>query len=231
MTGGNSATDQAGCEQCGGGGVPCSRRPCQVTQVVPQARSTVNDLFALTLRASGKIFFRAPSSLVSMHCQQHRRADRAQEAETPARMTLSKASLSRLDEHIYALQSGGCRFAVIAYTQNVTFMKFDMRVPALTKGIRLWGVSWKEDSGERSLDRMMLDIEKLASMGWPVLLDATDARSQRLPSAMRYAAFHKPTAEDVTTTEWHEMIGNGMHVLQILAALSVALLGSAKIGA
>ena len=61
----------------------------------------------MKLACSGKIYFRAPKGMVDKHCIDQECCQRLGEADSPPRKTLTKAALSRLDEHLFALEAEG----------------------------------------------------------------------------------------------------------------------------
>ena len=117
---------------------------------IPFARSAASDLVFQDVVSSAKMFFRSPTSLVDAHCQANEKPSRRDEADTAPRRCLTEGQLSRLDEHIQHFIAQEARFACINYSQNLSHMKFDHWVPALTTSATVWGKSFKQNDAAGS---------------------------------------------------------------------------------
>ena len=197
---------------------------------IPMSVQTAEQLLYQQLRTNAKIFFRAPSSMVTAYCERNMREDRQDEPDSMPRKTLSKGSLSRLDEHVTAAVHSNLDFLVVAHNQSRHFMAFDNLVPALTRSSMPWGRSLKSSSLEPvgsdkiSIDRPLLPYECLAAMGWAVLLPLEDGRSQRLPAKLSFKAVY--CGDGPSDAELRSMAGNGMHCGAIALVLSYVLLAT-----
>ena len=135
---------------------------------------------------------------------------------------------SRLDEHVIAATADGVPFACIAYGQNRSYMKFDQYLPALTTSAAIWGKSFRMAmADETTVDRMLLPIELLGGQGWPVLLDANDPQSERLPQPLQYRNVHcHQDGESIEENAMIRLAGNGMHTVQVGSALLFCVLAT-----
>ena len=204
-----------------------------VVMQIPWARSSWEELELMqAVESTGRIFWRAPKSLVERFCSENARPEQVHAEVGSPRATLTTAALQRLEDHLWFHRVAGAKFACIAYNQRLEFMTFDAKVPTLTRSSTIWGSSLDETgTTSASIDRPLLPVELLGCQGWPVMLAADDERTRRLPLPFRYQHIHSHSPDiSLSDAEIHRLAGNGMHVLQIGAALAWTLLCTSSSG-
>ena len=206
---------------------------------VEWSRMSLSELHFVELKASARIYFRVPASVLKRFYEQHQQADAAEHGGTEARSCLTQSALNRLDEHVAAaVVADSVDFIAIAHNQNRSFMAFDSSCPALTRTSKIWGYSVQQEprpeplhgSAPRVLDRMMLPAEYLCALGWPCILEAGHRDAVRLPMCFTNPYLLGGDGIDesatVSESEIQHLAGNSMHVTQILTALAHIVLGT-----
>ena len=123
----------------------------KVIMSIPFSRAAASELVFQKVIATAKMYFRSPERLVTQYCAENAKACRADEADSAPRRCLSDGQLSRLEEHLQFAQLEGRRFACINYAQNLSHMKFDERVPAITTSATIWGASFPKGHGSKGV--------------------------------------------------------------------------------
>ena len=194
---------------------------------IPWARASWEELeITQAVEATGRMFFRAPKSLVERFIVENTRPEHAHTDVGSARATLTASALARLDDHLWSHRVAGATFAAVGYNQRLEFMSFDNKIPTLTRSSTIWGASLDETpTSGATIDRPLLAIELLACQGWPVLLPAEDERTGRLPLPFQFRHVYVYSADvSLSDAEIQKLAGNGMHVLQVAVALAWSLL-------
>ena len=108
---------------------------------VEWSRLTFTNLHFVDLKATAKLYFRVPASVLKRYYEEHIHLERGESSDSKARLCLTESALNRLDEHLSAavVTDSKAGFTCIAYNQNRAHVSFDSSCPALTRSSRIWG--------------------------------------------------------------------------------------------
>lgn len=180
---------------------------------VPWSQPTLERIFSRKCIADASIYFKAPSILVNMRLEEFigNRVSKTDCAPLTFRDALCEHSRLRLHEHEEVAQIRGLRFLCSDITQSIKFTTMDVCVPCLLTNSLIWGRSMTSDTPK--IDRIMLEVERLAALGWPVLLEAKHPLTMLLPMMFKFGVISQGFG--VPTAALNMMCGNSMHLAQI----------------
>ena len=177
------------------------------------------------LVVTGRMFFRAPKSLVDKALDAM-----AQQAGLPSKLPpqhyLCPGSRRRLVEHVQKATDNNMQFLCANIRQGTSF-SFNDKIPAMTQSSTLlWGIDLRAKSIDQDgVDRPMVAIEQYGVHGFPVLLDADHKLALHLPKFLVFRNIMKDKKCTISEGAMKKIAGNGMHVAMVGLAIVHCLLG------